>query len=335
MHDYKTIVEQTIIPHTAYKAARSQIEACFRCAGTKTESEGLALLGESGVGKSTLLDDLAKCYPPIRTRDGMEIPVLTATVPSAPTVKNLAGTLLEAMGAPDAWRGTEYQMTARLRKLILTTSVHVIAMDEFQHLYDRARHTVMHHVADWLKSLIDQTRCTLIIAGLPASWSVIDSNKQLARRFLTPITLPQFSWDDKDSKAQFRGIVAAFQESLRARYDLVSLSSDMSSLRLYCACAGLMGYLTKLLKQAERNAMAAGVQEIGLDDLAVAYKQAIWFAQDQGLPDPFCESFTPSIAFDMTQRVRDISSPAFERESTRRGGTTGKHPPVSSLLVGR
>ena len=335
MIDFRTIVEQTIIPHTSYGEARDQIETCFQCAGTKSESEGLAILGESGTGKTSLLEELAKKYPPVRTRDGMVIPVLMATVPSAPTVKNLAGTFLSAMNASDAWQGTEYAMSARLRKLIQTTGVKVIAADEFQHFYDRPKHTVMHQVADWLKTLIDQTRCTLIIAGLPSSWAVIDSNKQLTRRFLAPITLPQFSWQECGDRAQFQGILAAFESGLGAKYDLISLSSETNALRLFCATAGLMGYLTKLLKQAERNANAIGSKKISMSDLSIAYRQAIWYAKDAVLPDPFSEEFSTAVAFDMTERVRDISRPHLEQGLPRRGGSKTKRASISSMLVAR
>jgi hypothetical protein len=46
----------------------------------------------------------------------------------------------------------------------------MVMIDEFQHLYDRddrGKRQIMLHVADWLKVLIDETRSTLVVAGLP------------------------------------------------------------------------------------------------------------------------------------------------------------------------
>ena len=63
----------------------------------------------------------------------------------------------------------------------------------------------MHHVADWLKILVDETRCALVVAGLPSCQTVIDSNEQLAGRFHAPILMPRFSWQDRNNGKSLSG----------------------------------------------------------------------------------------------------------------------------------
>jgi len=76
---------------------------------------------------------------PTRGPDGMEIPILYASVPPMPTVKSLAGVMLAALNAPDCERGTENEKSRRLRILMKETGTRVVMIDEFQHFYDRGK----------------------------------------------------------------------------------------------------------------------------------------------------------------------------------------------------
>jgi hypothetical protein len=276
MSDTKTIIETTIIPHTAFVHAQRQLDLCFKFAAQKTEAEGLAIIGESGTGKTSVLTEFAVLHPTIRRKDGLEVPILRATVPSQPTVKSLAGVMLAALGAADAERGTENEKSSRLRTLIRNTGTRMVMIDEFQHFIDRNKKRVMREVADWMKVLIDDTNTTLIVAGLPSCTVVIDENEQLARRFLSPIELPRFSWIVPSQRKQFMGILAAFAEQIGRAYDLPDLHKDDMAFRFYCATGGLIGYLAKLLRQALRTADGQRKRIITLEDLDDAYRRAVW-----------------------------------------------------------
>ena len=74
-----TIIERIVIPHTAFAAAQRQIEQCFAFSAGQG-AQGLAIVGESGTGKTSLLETFESMHEPIRRDDGMEVPVLRATV---------------------------------------------------------------------------------------------------------------------------------------------------------------------------------------------------------------------------------------------------------------
>jgi len=292
MNSPKTIIEGLIVPHAAFVEAQQQLELFFKYAAEKAEAEGLAILGESGTGKTSLLDSFAALHPRRRTPSGIECPILRATVPSAPTVKSLAGVLLAAIGAEDHSKGTEHELTSRLKKVIIETGTLVVVIDEFQHFIDRNKRKIMREVADWLKVLIDDTRTTLVVAGLPACRLVIDENEQLARRFSAAIELPRFKWQTPTQRKQFGGIVISFDEELRKRYDLPNLRNDEMLSHLYGASGGLIGYLVKILVQTVRTAEVTKSRTIHLADFANAYKRALWSRQwPQGTPAPFDPKF--------------------------------------------
>lgn len=332
-----TVVERIVIPHTAFANAEQQIERCFTFAVEKSEAEGLAIIGESGTGKTSVLNSFRSKHQSYRGKNGMEVPVLFATVPSMPTVKSLAGVMLEALGEPHPERGTENQMSRQVRVLMRNTGTHIVIIDEFQHFYDRGKRQIMHHVADWLKVLIDDTRSTLVVAGLPSCRRVIDQNEQLARRFLAPVQLSRFVWTDDDQREEFMAILEAFNEKISNEFESPELHSEEMAFRFYCATGGLIGYLAKLLRQTLRNAAAENKASIGLGDLHTAHMQSIWKAEFvPSMPKPFERSFRPLVDKDLLDLVSSIGV-AFEPPSTptRVKRANPKSESVNSMLVRR
>jgi Cdc6-like AAA superfamily ATPase len=146
-----TVVEQIVIPHQAFADAHQQIEQAFKYAQDKGAAEGLAVIGESGTGKTSVLEAVRSEHESHRDSDGLKVPILFATVPSGPTKKGLASVLLAAMHDPDPDRGTVFELERRLKNHMEQAGTSMIMIDEFQHFYDRGKHKIMHEVADWLK----------------------------------------------------------------------------------------------------------------------------------------------------------------------------------------
>jgi len=330
-------VKDIVIPHTAFSEAERQIAQFFRFAETKAEAEGLAIIGESGTGKTTVTSGFASRHRPVRKEDGLHVPVLFASVPSQPTVKSLAEVLLEADGDPKPGYGTENEKTRRLQKLMKETGVKVVILDEFQHFVDQGTHKVMRHVADWLKRLIDDTRSTLVISGLPSCMAVIDQNVQLARRFSAPIVMPRFKWENSADRTQFRGIVRGFCKHISQSYTLPDLHFDDLAFRLYLASGGLIGYLGKLLTKVQRDCAERGEGTITVKDLHDAHMQAIWFAQrSPDLPKPFDPSFGAGPTSGMVKQASAVGTPPEPAlVAPRRGPVRTRPVTLNEMLVAR
>jgi len=177
MRAARTIIENTIVPHTAFVEAQGQLEVCFKYAAQKTEAEGLAIIGESGTGKTSVLNEFAALHPAVRTQDGLEVPILRATVPSQPTIKSLAGVMLASLGATDAERGTENEKSSRLRVLMKNSGTRMVMIDEFQHFIDRNRRKVMR---DNLQHLVDHLNECNGVPGLNGPYRVLFSKPKRA-----------------------------------------------------------------------------------------------------------------------------------------------------------
>lgn len=335
MNEVITVIDDTLVPHKAFEEAARRIEQCFSYArDAAREAVGIALVGESRTGKSRALEEFFHQHAPVRNDEGLSTPVLRATTPARPTVKGLAEVLLRKLGDPRADKGTEQNKANRIVTLMRASGTCMLMIDEFQHFYDKGSEKVMHDVANWLKNLVDETRVALVVAGLPYCQAVLDQNEQLAGRFLSPIHMPRFAWTDDGLREEFIAILGAFAEALEKHFDLPALDDEEMAFRCYCATGGLMGYLTKFLRQAVLNAQGEHKRSITLEDLERANQQAVWVkAGVVGIANPFATSFKAEPCVELIAKVNQIGAPVEPPVVSRRGRRADKPARVSASAV--
>lgn len=286
----RNIVDRILVPHTQFGLAVKRIHQCLASVKGAAEPICLALIGESRTGKSRVQATVAQDYPSQRTKEGLVVPILRARTPSKPTVKGLAQLLLRVLGDPLWEKGTEIALTERLRTLLIGARTQMLMLDEFQHFYDKTSRKVIHHTADWLKILVDETRVSLLVAGLPPCMAVIKQNEQLAGRFQAPITMPRFDWNNDVHREEYFAILSAFNGELSKHLDMPDLASDEIAFRIYCGTGGLIGYVTKFLRQVVWNALDTSGRIVGLEQLSQAYKESI-LTEERSAVDPFQRGF--------------------------------------------
>lgn len=314
------LVESTLVPHTAFCSARTQIEQSFHYGADAAEPTCIALIGESRTGKSRLLEDIQNEHPHVRNKDGLKVPVLYVRTPSKPTVKSLLELLLQKIGDPLWYTGTENTKTGRLRTLMGAADTKMMMIDEFQHFQDKGTEKIAYHVADWLKVLVDECNLSLVVAGVPSCSAVINCNQQLAGRFNSPILMPRFNWSRDEDREEFMAIMGAFHSSLSQHFELPELDTEEMSYRFWFATGGLIGYLTKLLRQAVRNAIDSNSRSIAIEQFAVAHQQSLWESNpDNRNTNPFDRSFTEANAsmINIALQIGTQSNPTIKPRKSR------------------
>lgn len=308
-------IDQILVEHTPFVAAKTRLIQHYVASRTCAEPVCLAIIGESRSGKSRVLDHVTLQYPAERRDEGMYIPILTISTPSKPTVKGLAEKLLLALGDP-LWnrRASENEKTERLIVLLKQVGTTMIIIDEFQHFYDKGSHKIQHHVADWLKTLVDRARIALVVAGLPSCIAVISQNEQLSGRFTGAIRMPRFDWLDERERDEFKSILEAFQDML-PEYEFPDLASDEMAFRFYCATGGLVGYIAKILRQAIWDALFENRSVIGLEHLEKAYNEAVWQRSSLNSINPFAAGFSPVPTQQLLDYARSVGDVETEDET--------------------
>lgn len=320
-------IDQILVQHTPFVTATSRLVQHYVASQTCAEPVCLAIIGESRSGKSRVLDHVSLQYPSERREEGLYIPILKISTPSKPTVKGLAEKLLLALGDP-LWnrRASENEKTERLFVLLKQVGTTMIIIDEFQHFYDKSSHKIQHHVADWLKTLVDRARIALVVAGLPSCIAVISQNEQLSGRFTGAIRMPRFDWLKDEERGEFISILEAFQEML-ADYQFPELVSDAMAFRFYCATGGLVGYIAKILRQAIWDALFEQRTIIDLGHLAKAYEEAVWQCSAFNSINPFSHGFNTTPTPQLLEYAKSVGCAESEDEAV------SPHAVVTDLTI--
>ncbi len=275
---YRNIVAQIRVDHAAYADILDELREAYDAIGQTPSPVCLLITGESRTGKSSVVTDMLESYLPQRVDDRTIRTVVYAVAPAKATVKSLLESLLRGLGDPHWSRGSESNLTQRLYTLLDAVKCRLIILDEFQHLCDKGQQRKLDFVSDWLKVLLETGKYGLVAVGLPAAASVVHNHTQLIGRFDDELRMPLFDWQDDASAKQFRGILHQFQEEMHP-FELPPLGSKEMGVRMYLASAGRIGQVARILDRAVRDAIRHGRVEIRMDDLAVAYKRAIWSAR--------------------------------------------------------
>lgn len=283
---YTNLVGSIRIDHRAYDDIHRSIEEAYEEAVAVSEGSievatpiCLLIVGETRTGKSSVARDFFEARKSAREKQGLRQAVLYATAPPEGTVKALLEQLLRALGDPHWSKGSRANMTHRLLTLLKGVGCRMIILDEFQHLCDKGQRRRLVEASDWLKNLVESKEWALVAVGLPESLSVINANRQLKARFDSPLTMPLFDWCDGMSRRQFRAILKAFAKEL-APFELPCLDSDDIAFRVFLATSGRLGLFAKLMDRAVKTAIRGGTTKIRMEDLAEAFKRAIWFSAE-------------------------------------------------------
>ena len=283
-------VRSHTILHPSYGNAIKKISSIHIRGCDHKHGGGLMLTGHSGVGKSMVLAHYKEKFPKFEESDGGVIPVLLVVTPAAPTVKNLAESILEAMDDPFSSRGTSEDKTRRIYLFLKKCRVELIMIDEFQHFAETGRKSEARTVTDWLKNLLSVTKIPVVLAGMPNGELVIRSNPQLARRFSSRHYLMPFSVLNDDAQSEFRGVLKGIHSKIPI--DCIALHDANIARKIFIATNGVMDYICKLIDQAFYLAQQTAKQEITLEILRQAFLDEIWIDCPEPL-NPF--SVTPAL----------------------------------------
>jgi energy-coupling factor transporter ATP-binding protein EcfA2 len=275
---------EMIIPHQQFQKALKELNS--RLAHHKNGLKGgITLTGDSGSGKTTVLEHFESLHPVQHLPSGKLRPVMRITVPANPTMKNLASQLLFALDASEGKaQESEAMKTHRLVTVLKNCGVKMVIFEEFQHLIERGDKKIV-HTADWLKNLIGEAGIIAIVSGLKTSTQVFSHNDQLKRRFNHHIHFGKFDWNMAAQRREFIAILRSFEEAL-APIDIPEISTGPLAFCIHVATDGMICHVKQLLAEALMKAYEERRTEISITDIAETW-EAIFGLSNQNISNPF------------------------------------------------
>ncbi|MEJ2898628.1 TniB family NTP-binding protein [Acinetobacter sp. NS-4] len=265
--------------HSDFSNALNAIEECRDISYINNQPVGCLLLGEGGVGKSMLCRVIRgrnKPYHCIENNvDKYIVPAFYVAVPSPITIKSIAIRMLQELGCTDI-KSTSADLNYRLRILLKECKTQLIMLDEFHHLYSSSvqNKSTCELVANWIKTLADETQISICLAGLPNIQDNLFIDSQLARRFsrvlkLNPLTLNIHN-EAGTLKPFLKQTSNYISENINIKFDPEITTQDLLK-RIFLATSGYEAYVMELLYQSCLNALKNDRFVVSMSDFNEAY----------------------------------------------------------------
>jgi len=267
------MAQKLIVLHPRFRDAVGLLERCHQSFAQPGEPACGALLGASGVGKTSVVEHYFKLHPPYETDTETRQPILKVTLQPDARPKGIAADILLALGDPAWSSGTVQSLTSRAVKLLARSGVELIVFDEFHHLFDMERARVMTKAAQWLKVLIVNTRIPVVVCGMPEAEHVLRA-EHTERRFKERLTLRCFTWRTPAGRQEFCGMLKRLDATLPLA-ETSGLAEPESAGRFYLACRGIPDYLMTLIRSGLAEALGRGSERIETADLARVFERRL------------------------------------------------------------
>lgn len=272
-------IRNFVCHHADFANALSCITECMQISSAQKSPYGSLLIGKGGVGKSTVGKSLKTKNPTyVEIEDHIKkqiIPVFYMPVPSPTTVKSLTLRMLEELGCLDQ-KGTSEQLNYRLRILLKQSKTKLILLDEFHHIYNSQslKSRVSENVANWIKTLADETKISICLMGLPSIQDHLFIDEQLSRRFSRVIELHPFSFHLKNNEDDFASFLMQAAKYIELNFQIrftPALSSRDLVARIFLATSGYQAYVMQLIHESCLIALNDERRVVSIQDFHTAY----------------------------------------------------------------
>jgi hypothetical protein len=266
--------EAALITYPRFNKLYIDILDCQELTRASGDPHCIAIEGELGVGKSTLIKSFVQCSLEEVLGSRYKPSAVYVATPEARHPAAIASAILEQLGDPFPDRGRVWSQKRRIKNYVRDLNVQTACFDDFQHLWDKKRDIPLYEESEYFKTLIKETGKTFVVTGLTGQISrILDANDQLGSLFAVRETLEPFKWDEENA-AEFAMFVRLAEDKIGCPID-VPLAREAILAKIYDATEGVARSIFMLLRGSALIAHRAGHEAIHLSDLAEGYEKRL------------------------------------------------------------
>lgn len=234
-----------------FSDAREFVDVLIARAKRTHKPGGVWILGDGGVGKSFILDDIQHRYPSHETETTRCTPVLRLDFEGTPVWSTLLIRLILQLGQDPNL--LHYQKNDDLRDYLVDalpeSGTRAILIDEAQHLWMntkslRNRDRMGGALGDALKRLYDSIQVAFVFTGTPGLLKIYEEDLQAKTRWPGLLQLHGFQLD-----AKFVGLLKALDQAIPLQ-ERSELDKEEVATKIYQATQGNFRLLKGLLAEA-------------------------------------------------------------------------------------
>lgn len=272
-----------------HQEAREAIERLFKAAGTSGRHKGLALIGSSGVGKTTAVRETERWLR--KTMDLPEdaptpLPVELITSDTSP--KSLLSKVLHALGDPLFSSGTQHSMEARLERFAAHANVAGLALDEFHHVYAGKTQRQTLAITQTCKNIVNVFGKPIIVMGLDGVDAFIGSSPELTQRFRRKVFIEDPRATRAEDLADIKLLLKEVGRVLPCEEDCQLATPNMLARTLLAADCSF-GSLVDLIRRACEFGAMEGVERVALRHYEAAHRESAPAARRKRADTPFTQ----------------------------------------------
>lgn len=250
------------------KAVLKELDECRELSKLGGDPECMIVTGDTGAGKTSLINKYLELNARKDSYEGTVIPVLSTTLPGEANSVALFQQILTDLGHPYPFESSnEVQLRKQIKDLAHNCRLELIIVDEFQHLIERKSQKILQETANSIKSLIVDTKIPMALFGMPYSSVILDSVSQLASRFERRRMLSPFRISTNEERNKYLILLSFFEDLMNLPEPSNFKSEDMFR-RLYAYSSGNLKKLKNLLNAAYKAALENGELYISKQRLA-------------------------------------------------------------------
>lgn len=243
------------------------------------------LVGPSRVGKTMIINTLARQYPEQRISGTRVIPLLVVPVPSPATPKELPKSVLSELGFPNA-RGNSVDLFVRMTRLLTLAQTKVILFEEASHIVEVGAKLPPRAAGDWFKLLMDRIGLTIILFGVPRLEKLYDSNEQLRRRSQKRREFRPYDYINSSQRMAFATCIRTYQEMFAQAGYPIDFGFETLVHHCYLLSGGLVGVVSAFMNRLAYDLERLPPRAITFQDCAAS------LAKVEVAGHPSCPAFT-------------------------------------------
>lgn len=227
---------------------------------------GMIVSEPTGAGKSAAANRMVAMAEKATGSEPGRGPIRRITLDTLGSVKSVWSSILEGLGDPNYDAGHETLQRKRVKKAVSRGGVHVLMLDEFNHVADSSQGK---RGANAIKNLLSDGWVSVIVLGTSEELDQMVDNQAFDRRMIKSPGLPARTWKN-DSKS-WTGFLGELDEQIVARRILdgrAGLDGEAVAMALCSICCGMVGDAHWLVLESLKDAVRLGAPSITLRNLA-------------------------------------------------------------------